>query len=188
MKRFVLVLLTLGLALSASAQRWTVWYGVNLANEMKNGALKEWHFANGGVDYTMPVSHMDYTIGAGLKTTGGVRRINYAQLEGNAGYRFVDSPKGIKISAIAGPYLGVKVADDSKYWAPTPPEVKPFTCGWQVGLVTRIKPISLKIGYEQALLGYYDAAISEQYITADGKPTWPTSKPHSLFVRLGFIF
>ena len=94
----------------------------------------------------------------------------------------------IKISAIAGPYLGVKVADDSKYWAPTPPEVKPFTCGWQVGLVTRIKPISLKIGYEQALLGYYDAAISEQYITADGKPTWPTSKPHSLFVRLGFIF
>ena len=68
MKRFILVLAVLGLALSANAQRWTIWYGVNLSNEMKNGALKEWHFANGGVDYTIPVSHLDFTIGAGLNT------------------------------------------------------------------------------------------------------------------------
>ena len=51
MKKIILILSFLALALSAQAQRWTVWYGVNLSNEMKNGPLKEWHFANGGVDY-----------------------------------------------------------------------------------------------------------------------------------------
>ena len=188
MKRFVLVLALLGLALSANAQRWTIWYGVNLSNEMKNGALKEWHFANGGVDYTIPVSHWDITMGAGLNTTGGVRRINYAQLESNAGYRFVDAPNGLKMSVIAGPYLGIKVADDRNDWAPLLPDVKPVTCGWQAGVVMRFKPISLKIGYEQALLGYYDASVSAQYYTSAGKPTFPTTRPHSLFVRLGFTF
>ena len=188
MKRFILVLAVLGLALSANAQRWTIWYGVNLSNEMKNGALKEWHFANGGVDYTIPVSHLDFTIGAGLNTTGGQRRINYAQLEGTAGYRFVDSPKGLKLSAIAGPYLGVKVADDSNEWVPLLPAVKPVTCGWQAGVVMRFRPISLKIGYEQALVGYYDASVSSQIVKGNGEPSFPTTRPHSLFVRLGFTF
>ncbi len=188
MKRFVLVLTVLGMALSANAQRWTIWYGVNLSNEMKNGALKEWHFANGGVDYTIPVSHLDFTIGAGLNTTGGRRRINYAQLESNAGYRFVDSPKGLKLSAIAGPYLGIKVADDRNDYAPLPPAVKPVTCGWQAGVVMRFRPISLKVGYEQALVGYYDASVSSQYYKADGQPAYPTTRPHSLFIRLGFTF
>ena len=188
MKKSIIFLLLLCVTVSAQAQRWTVWYGVNCANEMQRGPLYHWHFANGGVDYTIPVSHLDFTIGAGLNTTGGRRRINYAQLESNAGYRFVDSPKGLKLSAIAGPYLGIKVADDRNDYAPLPPAVKPVTCGWQAGVVMRFRPISLKVGYEQALVGYYDASVSSQYYKADGQPAYPTTRPHSLFVRLGFTF
>lgn len=188
MKKIILILSFLALALSAQAQRWTVWYGVNLSNEMKNGPLKEWHFANGGVDYTIPVSQWDFTVGAGLHTTGGVRRINYAQVESNAGYRFLDTDKGFKLSVLTGPFLGIRVADDRNYWAPLPPEVKPATWGWQAGVLLRFRPVALKIGYQQAVEGYYDPVVSSQFHTADGRLTYPTTKCHSLFIRLGFTF
>ena len=188
MKRIIFVIVFLSLAFAAHAQRWTIWYGVNLSNEMKNGPLKAWHFANGGVDYTIPVSQWDFTVGAGLNTTGGRRRINYAQLESNAGYRFLDTDSGFKLSALAGPFVGIRVADDRNLWAPQPPKVKPAAWGWQAGVLLRFRSVALKVGYQQALNGYYDSAVSSQFYTADGQPFFPTSRCHSLFIRLGFTF
>lgn len=147
MKRIIFVIVFLSLAFAAQAQRWTIWYGVNLSNEMKNGPLKAWHFANGGVDYTIPVSQWDFTVGAGLNTTGGRRRINYAQLESNAGYRFLDTDSGFKLSALAGPFVGIRVADDRNLWAPQPPEVKPAAWG-----VAGRRPAALPLGCPESRL------------------------------------
>lgn len=178
----------LSMIFPADAQHWTVWYGVGLSNEMKAGPLTQWHFANGGVDYTIPASRWDFTIGAGLSTKGGLLRANYVQLEGNAGYRFLDLPYGFRLSALMGPFFGVRVADNRKDWVPFMPELKPCLFGWQAGFLLGFKFVALKIGYEQALTGYYDKSVSTQYVNADGKPSFPTSKPHSLFIRLGFEF
>jgi len=170
------------------AQRWTVWYDVNYSNELKGGPLKHWHFANGGVDCTFPVSRWDLTVGAGLNTTGGLLRINYAQLETNAGYRFVDTPSGFRLSALAGPYCGIRVADNHKDWTPFMPEPNRFAFGWQAGIQVGFKPFVLKVGYEQALTAYYDKSITDTMVNADGSPTLPTAKPHSLFIRIGYMF
>lgn len=188
MKKSIIFLLLLCVTVSAQAQRWTVWYDVNYSNELKGGQLKHWHFANGGVDCTFPVSRWDLTVGAGLNTTGGLLRINYAQLETNAGYRFVDAPSGFSLSALVGPYCGIRVADNHKDWTPFMPEPNRFAFGWQAGIQIGFKPIVLKVGYEQALTAYYDKSITDTMVNADGSPTLPTAKPHSLFIRIGYMF
>ena len=188
MKRLFFILLLIGCVTPVTAQRWTVWYGVNLSNELKNGPLKQWHFANAGVDYAIPVSQWDFTVGAGLNTKGGELRVNYAQLEGNVGYRFLDTPSGFALSALAGPYCGIRVSDNRKDWVPLLPELNPLLFGWQAGVKFQFKPIAIKVGYEQALTGYYDASVSSQIVKGNGDPSFPTTKPHSVFVRIGYTF
>ena len=112
MKKILFLLLLISVVSPVAAQRWTVWYGINYTNEIKNGPLNQWRIANGGVDYTIPVSRWDYTAGVGFNTKGSSHRVNYVQLEGNAGYRFIDTPYGFRVSALAGPFFGIRVADD----------------------------------------------------------------------------
>ena len=66
--------------------------------------------------------------------------------------------------------------------------VNPTLFGWQTGILLRLRPVALKVGYEQSLTGYYNADIMSQSFRGDGSPYFPTTKPHSLFVRLGFVF
>ena len=163
------------------AQSWTVWYGTNLSNEVNNGELKHWHYANGGVDYTRHLSQWDLTLGAGLSNKGGLLHASYAQLEGNAGYRFLDTHNRFSLSALTGPFFGVKLKDTHQDWIPNFPELRPVTFGWQAGVLLRFRPVALKVGYERALMGYYDKATTENYML-------PTSAIHSLFLRVGVEF
>ena len=52
----------------------------------------------------------------------------------------------------------------------------------------QVKPIAIKVGYEQALTGYYEASVSSQMVKGNGDPSFPTTKPHSVFVRIGYTF
>ncbi len=180
MKKVILFLLGLSLALSAGAQRWTIWYGVSISDEIRNSSNSynpKLHFSNCGVDYAFMVSNWDFTLGAGLNTKGQNCQINYAQLEGNAAYRFINTDSGFSLSALTGPYFGVKVADNSSDWD-SGVQYEPRSVGWQAGIqMIFFKRLSLKVGYERAfntpMKGY---AQSSDKI------------PHSLFIRIGDAF
>ncbi len=188
MKRILFLVLLLGIVTSAAAQRWTVWYGINYTNEIKNGPLNQWRIANGGVDYTIPVSRWDYTAGVGFNTKGSSHRVNYVQLEGNAGYRFIDTPYGFRVSALAGPFFGIRVADDRYDWVPNYDATNPTLFGWQAGVLMKFNFIALKIGYEQALTSFYNEQVTTETFYADGRRVFMTTRPQSLFIRLGFTF
>ncbi len=174
MKKGVILFVMLCLALSANAQRWTLWYGVAISDEtghqsgFKNA---ECHFSNFGLDYTWMVPKWDLTLGVGLNTKGGQYITNYAQLEANAAYRFIDTDSGFSLSALAGPYFGVKVSDGAMY-------AKPYSVGWQVGIQMIVfNHISLKVGYERALT-----------IPTKGSRHGFDDIPHTIFIRLGDVF
>lgn len=187
MKRLFFILLLIGCVTPVTAQRWTIWYGVNYSGEMKSiEPLYQWRFANAGVDYAFPVSRWDFTLGAGLNTKGGYKRVNYAQLEGNAGYRFIDRPGSVQVSAWAGPFFGLRVADNLGE-VPAELETKPTMTGWQAGLLMKFKFIALKVGYEQALTGYWGQDVFNTRPLI-GYSLMTTSTPHSLFIRLGYAF
>ena len=187
MRKLFILLCVITIATSAAAQRWTIWYGVNYSGEMKSfEPLYTWRFANIGVDYTIPVSRWDFTAGAGLNTKGGYTRVNYAQMEGNVGFRIIDSPKGFRVSALVGPCFGIRVADNwnqlPDYW-----ETNRTIFGWQAGLLMKYKFISLKVGYEQSLSGYWAPDVFDKLAKHSliGYPVMRTSKPQALFIRLG---
>jgi hypothetical protein len=180
MKKVILFLLGLSLALSAGAQRWTIWYGVSISDEIRNSSNSynpKLHFSNCGVDYAFMVSNWDFTLGAGLNTKGHAYQINYAQLEGNAAYRFINTDSGFSLSALTGPYFGVKIADNSRNWVPG---IKFQSCsvGWQAGIqMIFFKRLSLKVGYERA----FNSPIKGYAQSSD-------RIPHSLFIRIGDAF
>lgn len=187
MKKLVLLFLLMGISGLSHAQRWTVWYGVNYSGEMKSlEPHSEWRLANAGLDYTLPVARWDFTGGIGLNTKGGYTRVNYAQLEGNVGYRFVDTPTGFRVSAMTGPCFGIRVADDLGE-VPDYLMTKPAIIGWQAGVLMKFKYIALKVGYEQSLTGYWDPDVFNERPNM-GYYVQTTSKPLSLFIRLGFVF
>ena len=188
MKKIFFFLCLIAVAASANAQRWTIWYGINYSNEMKNGPLYRRHVRDFGVDYAIPVSRWDYTVGAGVNEKGGAYRVKYAQIEGNAGYRFIDTPRGFRVSALAGPFFGIRVDDDRDKWVPLYSPTQPTLFGWQAGLSLKFKPVALKIGYEQALTSYFNKEITTQTVYADGSRVYPTTRPQSLFIRLGVTF
>lgn len=180
MKKFFLFLFLACVAVSVKAQRWTVWYGVNYSNEIKSGPLNHWHFANGGIDYSIPVNSWNFTIGAGLNTKGGLLRVNYAQLEGNAAFHLVNIPDGFQVSAFTGPCFDIRVADNRKDWVPFFPKLNPISVGWQAGILAGFKSFALKVGYERALTGYYDHATTINN-------AMPSSITHSLIIRFGYL-
>ena len=189
LKRLLILFLLFGVVTSASAQRWTIWYGANYSGEMKSiEPYYQWRFANAGVDYTIPVSRWDFTVGAGLNTKGAFHRLNYAQLEGNVGFRFIDTPQGFRVSALTGPCFGIRVADDLGE-VPAIMEARPTIFGWQGGISMKYKFLALKVGYEHPLSGYWVSDIFERI----GEPIigyrlMTTAKPQSLFIRLGITF
>ncbi|MBR4353126.1 MAG: hypothetical protein IKQ01_08675 [Bacteroidales bacterium] len=48
--------------------------------------------------------------------------------------------------------------------------------------------IALKIGYEQALTSFYNEQVTTETFYADGRRVFMTTRPQSLFIRLGFTF
>ena len=128
------------------------------------------------------------TLSAGLNTKGAFHRLNYAQLEGNVGFRFIDTPQGFRVSALTGPCFGIRVADDLGE-VPAIMEARPTIFGWQGGISMKYKFLALKVGYEHPLSGYWVSDIFERI----GEPIigyrlMTTSKPQSLFIRLGITF
>ena len=201
MKKILFLLLLISVVSPAAAQRWTVWYGINYSGNTNDPQLfYQWRLANAGVDYTFPMSRWDFTGGVGFNTKGADARVNYAQIEGNVGYRFIDTPKGFRVSAFTGPCFGIRVADDQGDKVPihiiretTSDEqidsaICPTLFGWHAGLSMKLRFIALKIGYERSLKSYWDPAFSEAIHMSNGKELLTTSIHHSLFIRLGFMF
>ena len=182
----------LSMVFPADAQHWTVWYGVGLSQyaitkDVVSTAPASWRFANAGVDYRIPVGRWDFTLGAGFNTKGSSYRVHFAQLEGNAGYRFVETQKHFSVSAFTGPYFGVKVADDKDIWV----TYSPVSVGWQGGLLLRYRPVSLKVGYERSFNTLVQSISGSVFPDQSGNShtsTQVTIIPHGLFIRLGFEF
>ena len=148
--------------------------------------LFKWRPANVGLDYTIPASRWDFTLGAGFNTKGGYTCINYGQVEGNIGYHFIERPSSFRVSAWAGPFFGLRMSDDLGE-VPANLKTRPTMTGWQAGFLMKYKFIALKVGYEQALTGYWDPNVL-MVRPSMGYYVMTTSKPHSLVIRLGYVF
>ena len=196
MKNVRLIIVVFGLLSTvccAKAQHWTIWYGVNVSQYaiMKNVVSNnswDWRFANAGVDYRFMAGRWDFALGAGLNTKGSSERVHFAQIETNAGYRFVETQKNFSASVFTGPYLGLKLFDDKKVTHIT---YNPVSIGWQGGLLIRYRPVSLKVGYERSfntlVLSLPGSLFPRKSGTSQSAQS-VTMIPHAIFVRLGFEF
>lgn len=168
MRRLIFLFSFICVALGASSQNVTLWYGVNYGK--KTSAYdNEWKFVNFGLDYTAPIKNrFDWTVGFGYNTKGDTDRIGYVQSEGNVGYNIVQSDKlGLKV--LVGPFAAVKVnydcggdfdngvgsSENKGIPCLSPYSCKTFSCGWQAGAVLRYSRLSLKVGYEHSFTNVY---------------------------------
>ncbi len=174
MKKFLFMALFAVMALTANAQkgRFTVWYGLNIADLDADHTSSELKPLNLGIDYTGAIKNNFYwTVGGSYQTKGcedwdpGV-----IQVEGNISYNFVhNSP--FKLGVFLGPYMHVVVNKDTddKF----DDGVKTFGAGVQTGLVANYKAIQLKAGYE------YGGVDILKHVD---------SKPYQFYFRVGYNF
>lgn len=160
MRRLIFLFSFICVALGASSQNMTLWYGVNYGK--KTSAYdNEWKFVNFGLDYTAPIKgRFNWTAGLGYNTKGDTDRMGYVQAEGNVGYNVVHGDK-FNLQVLTGPFVAVKINHDNGGWIS---DVGPkgdsysyntFSCGWQAGAVLRYSRLSLKVGYEHSFTNVY---------------------------------
>lgn len=174
MKKLFIMLCLCTMAVCANAQKFGVWYGVNLASVGGDldEADSEMKFLNIGVDYTAPINDVfDWSVGAAYVTKGAKDwDPSFIQIDANARWNFWQSDEA-KVGILAGPYVGYMINDDDI--DATGLEANKLDFGIGAGIMGTYSNFSLKLGYE---FGITDAI--------DG----PSSPLSSFYIRVGYSF
>lgn len=170
MKKLFLTLCLCVMAVCASAQNFTVWYGMNYANINTSGVNpdSEMKFLNFGMDYTAPMTDMfDWSAGVAFTTKGcDGWDPGFIEVNADAIWNFADYGEG-KVGLLAGPTLALMVLDDDMKSTNT------VNLGIDVGAKVNYREFSLKLGYEFGLTN----CIKDV-----------DSKLNGFFIRLGYSF
>lgn len=170
MKKLFLMLCFCTIAVCASAQKFTVWYGMNLATMDLAGYSpdSEMKFLNFGMDYTAPLADaFDWSAGVAYTTKGCEDwDPGFIEVNANAHWNFVNSDD-YKVGLLAGPVLALMVLDDDAQSTNT------VNLGIDVGAMGTYREFSLKMGYEFGLTNCVKDV---------------DSKLNGFFIRLGYSF
>jgi len=170
MKKLFLTLCLCVMAVCASAQKFTVWYGMNLASVDVAGYSPDskMKFLNVGLEYAAPFADtFDWGAGVSYMTKGfDGWDPGFIQLDANARWNFVQSDD-YKVGLLAGPYLGFMVLDDDAEGT------NAVDFGIGIGAMGTYRDFSLKLGYEFGLTNSIENI---------------DSKLRGFYIRLGYSF
>lgn len=166
MKKLAIMMCLCAVAVCASAQKVTIWYGANLA-KVSDGPDSEMKFLNIGATYTAPISDaFDWSAGLAYVTKGCKEwDPSTLQVDLDAHWNFV-AEEDVKVGLLAGPYVGYVINDDDA-------EAKSLDYGLSAGVQASYKQFSLRVGYEFGLSKVIDGF--------DGKN-------RDIYFRIGYSF
>lgn len=168
MKKLFIMLCLCTMAVCANAQKFGVWYGVNIASVGGDADTdSEAKFLNFGIDYTAPINDMfDWSAGASYVSKGCKDwDPSFIQIDANAHWNFWKGDEA-KVGVLAGPYLGYMINDDDA-------DAEKLDFGIGVGLMGTYSDFSLKIGYEFGITDSFDGF---------------SSPLNDFYIRIGYSF
>lgn len=157
------------MAVCANAQKFTAWWGMNLATvDAPASPDSEMKFLNFGMDYSAPLAgNFDWAAGVSYLTKGCEEwDPSFLQIDANARWNFLNSGD-LGLALLAGPYFGFMLQDDDME------HTNNVDFGLGVGAQASYQDFSLKLGYEFGLTN----AIKDI-----------DSKLRGFYIRLGYSF